>query len=75
MYGNNEKVGANEPIKCNVYLYTCLLINLDDRWLISCKTIEEVRLDGNLLGDSAAREILIGLKCRKEGNSMHRKSQ
>ncbi len=37
------------------------------RWIASCKVIEEVRLDGNLIGDPAAREVLIGLKCRKEG--------
>ena len=40
----------------------CLL-----RWIASCKNIEEVRLEGNLLGDASGREILQGLQQRKEG--------
>lgn len=39
------------------------------RWLARSKNIQEVRLEGNLIGDSAARELLLGLQQRKEGIS------
>ena len=47
---------------CNAYLF-----RLMNSWIVSCKTVEEVRLDGNLIGESAAREVLIALGLRKEG--------
>lgn len=45
---------------------TCILVQLQHRWLISCPCIEEVNLDHNLIGDGGARELLQGLVLRKE---------
>ena len=37
------------------------------RWLLSSTLIEEINLDGNLIGDGGARELLEALQGRKEG--------
>ena len=37
------------------------------RWIACCKCIEAVNLDGNLIGDAGASELLMALQQRKEG--------
>lgn len=67
--------GIRAPIECMELMKRYVYVNnmhhwtvyMCIRWISCCKTIEEVRLDGNLIGDPAAKELLNGLKCRKEG--------
>ncbi|XP_019850505.1 PREDICTED: uncharacterized protein LOC109581132 [Amphimedon queenslandica] len=49
--------GVFAPIMCMQIL---------GRWLARSKSIEEVRLEGNLIGDAAARELMLTLQQRKE---------
>jgi Ran GTPase-activating protein (RanGAP) involved in mRNA processing and transport len=55
----NGENGIYSPVAC---------MQAMARWLIRCKNIEEVRLEGNLIGDSAARELLLSLQQRKEAD-------
>ena len=51
---------------------TCLynyyhMVALVRRWMLSSIVMEEVNLDGNLIGDGGGREILQAMRERKEG--------
>ena len=43
------------------------IVALACRWILSSIVIEEVKLDGNLIGDGGGREILQAMQERKEG--------
>lgn len=58
---DNEIDGCGEGIFAPV---SCM--QMLRRWLSSSKVIEDIKLDGNLIGDSAAREVLLGQQQRKE---------
>ena len=53
-------------------LHACIIIRyhtvaLACRWILSSIVMEEVKLDGNLIGDGGGREILQAMQERKEG--------
>ena len=53
-------------------LHACTIIRyhtvaLACRWILSSIVMEEVKLDGNLIGDGGGREILQAMQERKEG--------
>lgn len=49
-------------------LYNCYhMVPLVCRWILSSIVMEEVNLDGNLIGDGGGREILQAMRERKEG--------
>ena len=42
------------------------------RWIASCREVQVLTLAGNQIGEAGARELLLGLQQRKEGQLMNR---
>ena len=55
------------PTTANTHTHTHTHTHTSCRWLLSGPHIEEINLEGNLIGDGGAREVLEALQGRKEG--------
>ncbi len=56
-------------VGCGNTFVPVICMRVFKRWIVSSPSIEELQLDGNLIGDGGARELVLAMQGRKEGES------